>query len=475
MSTIAEVHGRQVLDSRGNPTVEVDVRLESGHLGRAIVPSGASTGVHEAVELRDGGHGVGRQGRRDRGRERERRAGTCCARTGLRRPGRSRRSADRARRHAQQGTARRERDPRCLARHGEGGCRRGRGVALPASRRGRRDHAARPDVERDQRRCARDQLDRPPGVHGRPGRRGLVLRGPADRRRGLPLAEEGPHRTRALGRCRRRRRLRPRPRVERGGDRSDPRSRRACRTSRADRDRPRSRDERGVLRRRLPLRRPREDERRPARILGGARRALPDRLDRGRRGGGRLGVLGGADAPARRPCSARRRRSLRHESGPAATRDRSRRSQLDSRQGESDRDAQRDDRGRAARAGERLHGGDVAPLRRDGGCDDRRPGGRARHRPDQDRRARPLGPRREVQPAPPHRGGARAEGAVSRAGTRSLAPSAERREPQRAAGRKGVRHQQVRRRRRVATVEADGSRQAADEDRGDDGAGLIDA
>jgi enolase len=51
---IADVHGRQVLDSRGNPTVEVEVRLESGACGRAIVPSGASTGVHEAVELRDG-------------------------------------------------------------------------------------------------------------------------------------------------------------------------------------------------------------------------------------------------------------------------------------------------------------------------------------------------------------------------------------------------------------------------------------
>ena len=51
---ITSVHGRQVLDSRGNPTVEVDVRLEDGTLGRAIVPSGASTGAHEAVELRDG-------------------------------------------------------------------------------------------------------------------------------------------------------------------------------------------------------------------------------------------------------------------------------------------------------------------------------------------------------------------------------------------------------------------------------------
>jgi enolase len=54
VTKIAEVQGRQVLDSRGNPTVEVDVRLESGGFGRAIVPSGASTGVHEAVELRDG-------------------------------------------------------------------------------------------------------------------------------------------------------------------------------------------------------------------------------------------------------------------------------------------------------------------------------------------------------------------------------------------------------------------------------------
>src|SRR5688500_2912176 len=53
MTMIAEVVGREVLDSRGSPTVEVDVRLEDGALGRAIVPSGASTGAHEAVELRD--------------------------------------------------------------------------------------------------------------------------------------------------------------------------------------------------------------------------------------------------------------------------------------------------------------------------------------------------------------------------------------------------------------------------------------
>jgi enolase len=62
MSAIVRVQARQTLDSRGNPTVEVDVQLESGAFGRAAVPSGASTGVHEAVELRDGGSSWGGKG-----------------------------------------------------------------------------------------------------------------------------------------------------------------------------------------------------------------------------------------------------------------------------------------------------------------------------------------------------------------------------------------------------------------------------
>src|SRR2546421_3705244 len=53
-TSIVAIHAREVLDSRGNPTIEVDVRLEGGARGRAIVPSGASTGEHEAWELRDG-------------------------------------------------------------------------------------------------------------------------------------------------------------------------------------------------------------------------------------------------------------------------------------------------------------------------------------------------------------------------------------------------------------------------------------
>ena len=55
MSTIAKIHARQIIDSRGNPTVDVDVTTDNGFFGRAAVPSGASTGEHEAVELRDGG------------------------------------------------------------------------------------------------------------------------------------------------------------------------------------------------------------------------------------------------------------------------------------------------------------------------------------------------------------------------------------------------------------------------------------
>jgi enolase len=62
MSEIVQVQGREILDSRGNPTVEVDITLASGAMGRAAVPSGASTGEHEAVELRDGGDRYGGKG-----------------------------------------------------------------------------------------------------------------------------------------------------------------------------------------------------------------------------------------------------------------------------------------------------------------------------------------------------------------------------------------------------------------------------
>ncbi len=67
MTAIATVVGREILDSRGNPTVEVDVVLTTGAFGRAAVPSGASTGAHEAHELRDGGKRYGGKGVQTRG------------------------------------------------------------------------------------------------------------------------------------------------------------------------------------------------------------------------------------------------------------------------------------------------------------------------------------------------------------------------------------------------------------------------
>ncbi len=111
-SQIIAIDARQILDSRGNPTIEVDVVLEDGIRGRAAVPSGASTGANEAVELRDGdpkrfgGKGVLKAVANV--------VETIAPEPGRRRcrgPGGDRRRPDRARRHAEQGEARGERDP----------------------------------------------------------------------------------------------------------------------------------------------------------------------------------------------------------------------------------------------------------------------------------------------------------------------------------------------------------------------------
>ena len=135
MSTILDITAREILDTRGNPTVEADVTLASGATGRAAVPSGASTGEHEALELRDGdaerylGKGVLQGGAERRGDDRARR---CTGMIATDQIG-DRPRADRARRHAEQGEARRERDPRRVdgdgARRGDG--RRPAAVPLP--------------------------------------------------------------------------------------------------------------------------------------------------------------------------------------------------------------------------------------------------------------------------------------------------------------------------------------------------------
>ena len=198
MTAIVDVHARQILDSRGNPTVEVDVTLEDGSMGRAAVPSGASTGAHEAVELRDGdksrwgGKGVDKAVAG--GQRRDRRGGR---RAGGRGPGRARRGDDRARRHREQGAARRQCDPRRQpgGRQGRGGG--ARPAALPLRRRRRREPAAGADDEHPQRRRACRQRHRLPGIHGRCRSARRLRRGAALRGGDFPCAEERASRRRA--------------------------------------------------------------------------------------------------------------------------------------------------------------------------------------------------------------------------------------------------------------------------------------
>ena len=121
MTAIADIRAREILDSRGNPTVEVEVTLDSGAFGRAAVPSGASTGAHEAVEKRDGdAKRYGGKRRARGGRHRQRRDLRHAVGFRRRRPAADRPHADRTRRHAEQGPARRQRGAR-----GQPGLRQG--------------------------------------------------------------------------------------------------------------------------------------------------------------------------------------------------------------------------------------------------------------------------------------------------------------------------------------------------------------
>ena len=160
MAKIARVVGRQILDSRGNPTVEADVILEDGSRGRAAVPSGASTGEHEALELRDGdksrylGKGVLRAVEN---------VNTAIAHAVASLDASDQKALDRrmieARRHADQKQARRQRHPRRL--HGRGSRRRRlrtpAALSIPGAllERPQREYPARPDDEHPERRRAR--------------------------------------------------------------------------------------------------------------------------------------------------------------------------------------------------------------------------------------------------------------------------------------------------------------------------------
>ncbi len=172
MTAITDIIGREILDSRGNPTVEVDVMLEDGSMGRAAVPSGASTGAHEAVELRDGdkkrygGKGVRKAVDAVNGEIFDALGGmdaeaqakideTLIALDGT--PNKGRLGAN-----AILGVS--------LAVAKAAANRQAR-AALPLRRRHRRARPAGADDEHPQRRRARRQSDRLPGIHDHAGRR----------------------------------------------------------------------------------------------------------------------------------------------------------------------------------------------------------------------------------------------------------------------------------------------------------------
>ena len=211
MTAIVDITAREILDSRGNPTVEVEVTLEDGSFGRAAVPSGASTGAHEAVELRDGGPRYGGKGVMNAvdavnteifdvlcgldAEEQVRIDRLMCALDGT--PNKSRLGAN-----AMLGVslavakAAAEAANLPLYRYVGGASAR----TLPV-----------PHDEHHQWRRARRQPDRLPGIHDHARRRGQLPRGAAHGRRGLSCAQEGAARRRPQHQCRRRRRLRAEP------------------------------------------------------------------------------------------------------------------------------------------------------------------------------------------------------------------------------------------------------------------------
>ena len=191
MSAIVDIVGREILDSRGNPTVECDVLLESGVMGRAAVPSGASTGSREAIELRDGdqsrylGKGVLKAVEHINTEISESVLGPGRLRASL--PGQD---ADRPRRHRQQGAPGCQRHAGGLHGRGPRRGRRGRPAAVPLLRRHERGADARAHDERGQRRRTRQQQPRPAGTDDHPGGRAELSRSRALGCRGLPRAQE---------------------------------------------------------------------------------------------------------------------------------------------------------------------------------------------------------------------------------------------------------------------------------------------
>ena len=223
MTLIDSVDAREILDSRGNPTVEVDIVLTDGSVGRAAVPSGASTGAHEAVELRDGdparygGKGV-----------------LTAVRNVVERIGPELLGLDAS---DQAGIDALLIDLDGTPNKGELGANALLGVSLACAHAAAAAfdqplyrylggvacaHAARADVQHPQRREARPGLDRLPGIHGDAGRRRHVLRRAARRVGDLRRAPRDPPRRGPRDRAGRRRRVRAVARLERGRGRGHP-------------------------------------------------------------------------------------------------------------------------------------------------------------------------------------------------------------------------------------------------------------
>ena len=198
MSAIVDIVGREILDTRGNPTVECDVLLESGTMGRAAVPSGASTGSREAIELRDGdksrylGKGVLKAVEHINTEISEAVLGLDASEQAF--LDKTLIDLDGTENKSRLGA-----NAMLAVSHGRGP-RRGRRIrpaAVPLLRRHGRHAAAGADDERHQRRRARQQQPGPAGVHDHPGGRAELPRSPALRRRGVPCAEEDHRTTRA--------------------------------------------------------------------------------------------------------------------------------------------------------------------------------------------------------------------------------------------------------------------------------------
>ena len=221
MASIEAVHARQILDSRGNPTVEVEVVLDDGSAGRAGVPSGASTGAFEAVELRDGGTEYGGKAVTRAvdsvvdeiqpellGHEADDQRLVDQALIDLdRTPDKSRLGAN-AIVGVSMAVARAAADSAGPA-------------AVPLPWRPERARAAGADDEHPQRRGARGLERRHPGVHDRADRRADLRRGGALGRGDLPRAQVGAQAARAVHRRRRRGRVRAGPGAQQGRARPD--------------------------------------------------------------------------------------------------------------------------------------------------------------------------------------------------------------------------------------------------------------